>query len=986
MRYPIYILLSFFIFLYSITQGKTTIPFYTDDTNWADSVMSTMTLEERIGQLLMVTTYPQQGKTNEQQIAAWIKNNHIGGVLFLKNSPHDLALRTNQYQALSKIPLFIALDAENGLSMRLDSVVSYPHLIGLGSLANDSLIYRMGREVGKQCRMLGVNVNFAPVADVNTNPNNPIINYRSFGQNPHRVAAKTWLYAKGMQDENIIVSAKHFPGHGDTSYDSHLTLPVVNRPYSDLVKSDFVPFKMAIDSGISGIMTAHINMSEIDNKGLPATLSENVMTHILRDSLGFEGLVFSDGMNMKGITKYYSEGQAAVKALKAGVDVIEFILDPQTVTTAIIKALKTGELTNKQIDEKCRKVLLAKKWLGLNKAIPVDMDNLTKRLNKPEFVLTSNLLYQQSITVVHADSAFLPLQRLDTLKVASLAIGENELTSFQQTLEKYTEVDHFFIGAGATNQQIDKVLAQIKTKYNLVIAGIYGTSMLARNNYQVAAYHQYAVEKFASNTHSVFSFFTNPYALSCFNEIEQSKAALITYGDNYLSQTYAAQLIFGAISARSTLPVSINQKYPEGHGVYIKKNNRFKYTIPEEVGFDSGLLHHTIDSFAVEGIQQKMFPGCQVLLAKNGKVFFHEAYGFHTYDSLRILKTTDVYDLASLSKVIGPLPVIMKMTEDSLLKLDEPFCKYWPAFSQSDKEKITLREILTHQAGFKPWVAFYSNVTSNGRKYRETIVRKNPSQMFSRRISSSMYIRNDYKYYIMDYVASEKLRKKKKYAYSDLGFLLFPDLITNFLHVDYEKYLTENIYALLGIHTIKYNPYRFFETERFVPTELDDKFRCELLQGFVHDETAAMMGGVSGNAGLFSTTNDLAKMMQFYLNQGTYGDFCYLKPQTVDLYTDIQFPENDNRRGLGFDKPYIDNDKNVECIKKAYPAPAVSTRSFGHSGYTGCFVWSDPENQLLFVFMSNRVFPSRENTLISSSSFRPKLQQAIYSIQNTFTY
>lgn len=971
-----------FIICLSVDANKKAPPFLNEPTVWVDSLMDMMTLEQKIGQLIMVTTYPSQGKPNEDRIISWIKNYHVGGVLFLKTSPHELASRANNYQSESLVPLYIAIDAENGLSFRMDSVVRYPHAMGLGALTNDRMIYQMGREVGQQCKALGINLNFAPVADVNSNPNNPIINYRSFGENPMRVAQKSWQMAKGMQDERVMVTAKHFPGHGDTAYDSHLTLPKIDRNYALLDAVDFVPFKTCIDSGIVGIMTAHINMSGIDQSGLPATLSKKVMTGVLKDSLGFNGLVFSDGMNMKGITMHFTEGEAAVRALNAGVDVIEFIENPAVVVKAIKDAIEKGEIDKHLIDEKCRRVLLSKKWLGLDQYQPVNLIGLHKTINSPQYQLTSRLLYEQTITVIKNRDTLLPLQRLDTLRIATLAIGNSNTTDFQKSLDKYMDVDHFYIPLYASNNEIYKILALLKN-YNLVIAGVHGTRLTPANNYNVFEKHKQVVEKLSSQNKTILVFFANPYSLINY-ELDEATSIVVTYGENYYSQTYAAQLIFGAIENSSTLPVTINKFYTEGMGEPFKNNGRLKYTVPEEVGFDAEKLKSVIDTIAKMGIREKAFPGCQVLIAKNGKVIFHESYGYHTYDSIVALSNDHMYDWASITKVTGPLPILMKMVEDSLISLDQPFSNYWEGFRNTDKELITLREILAHQSRLRSWIPFYLEVAKKEQDIRDLIVRESPSVDFPIRISTNLYIHKDYRQKIYQDIQKSELLKKQRYIYSDLTFHLFPELITKQIGVAYETYHNDQFISRLGASTVHYNPYRFYSKDEFVPTELDVYFRKELLQGYVHDEVAAMLGGVSGNAGLFGTTNDLAKIMQFYLQKGSYGDFQFLKPETVNEFTSVQYSKNDNRRALGFDKPYIDNFKR--SLKDAFPAPSASPESFGHTGYTGTFVWVDPKNQLLFVFMSNRVYPTRDNTKLTQLNLRPTLHQSVYDCQNTFRY
>ena len=979
-------IISLFLFISIFTvanAGKKLPPFLNTAETWADSVMQTMNLDQKIGQLIMVTTYPAQGENNHREMKKWISEYHVGGVLFLKSTPYEVANLSNQYQEMANTPLFIALDAENGLSFRLDSVVRYPHAMALGALNNDSLIYNMGREIGQQCRTLGINLNFAPVADVNSNPNNPIINYRSFGENPQRVAQKCWQLAKGMQDEGVLVTAKHFPGHGDTAFDSHHTLPTIDRNYQLLDSIDFAPFKTCIDNGISGIMTAHINMSGIDNSGLPATLSESIMTDILNDSLGFVGLVFSDGMNMKGITKHYTEGEAAVKALNAGVDVIEFVLNPDIVIDAVKKAIDKGEISIELINRKCKKVLLSKHWLGLNNYQPANSENLSIKINKPEYQLTARKLYEQTITVIKNHKQLVPLQRLDTLRIASLAIGKDDISTFQNRLQSYMEMDQFTLPLNSSDEEIDKVLSALKN-YNLVIAGIHSTRLTAPQQYGITPLHKKTIDALNKLPNTIIAHFGNPYALQHLDKVEKSNVVLLTYGENYWGMDYAAQLIFGAIDNNSTLPVTINNNLTEGFGIEIKKNGRLKYTIPEEEGIDSNRLKSVIDSFVNRGISDTYFPGCQVLVAKNGKVIFHESYGHLTYENTHPLTKEHLYDWASISKIAGPLPFIMRLTEEKKIQLDRPFSNYWKPFSDTDKASITLREILTHQAGLQSWIPFHLEIIKDNGKFRKKYISTQPSARYPIRISSKLFLKNDFKQEMLHQIDNSELLKRKKYVYSDLGFLIFPDLISEIYSTNYEQLHRKSFILPIGATTVCYNPYRFYPIEQFVPTEIDAHFRKEKIQGFVQDETAALFGGVSGNAGLFGTTNDLAKIMQFYLNKGSYGDFCLFKPETFDFFNTVPYKDNDNRRALGFDKPYVDNAK--KDLKDAYPAPEVSPLSFGHTGFSGSFAWSDPLNGMTILIMTNRTYPWRKNTRIVKTNFRPSLQQAIYKTQNTFEY
>jgi beta-glucosidase-like glycosyl hydrolase/CubicO group peptidase (beta-lactamase class C family) len=954
-------------------------PIFQADTHWCDSLMKNMTLDQKIGQLLMVTTYPANGAKNEKQIVSWIKNQHVGGVLFLKTSPSVLKTCAIHYQSEANIPLFIAIDAENGLSFRMDSVVKYPHLMGLGAVSDNSLIYRMGREVGQQCKALGINVNFAPVADVNSNMNNPVINYRSFGENPQRVAAKTWQLAKGMQDEGIIVSIKHFPGHGDTSNDSHFTMPIIERDYSQLDSVDFVPFKYCIENGVNGIMSAHIGIPNLDSSNRPSTLSGKIMTGVLRDSLKFEGLVFSDGMNMKGITSLFNEGTAAVEALKAGVDVLEFVLNPDVVIDSVKKAIDRKEISDSLIDAKCRKVLMGKTWLGLNRNVNSEKRSVPQDIRQMDYQLTARKLYMNSITVVQNRDSIIPLQRLDTLKIATLSIGNGSANSvFQQQLGKYMAVDHFTISSKAESEEIKRTIRKLKT-YNLVIAGVFGTRMSTASNFSVRDVHKVAINELLTQNKTIVAFFANPYSLNQYDSIGRAQSIIVTYGENEQSQDFTAQLIFGAIGTESKLPVTINSTFTEGSGCVVRNIGRLKYGIPEEEGIKSSLLKTKIDSFAYLGIQQKMFPGCQILVSKNGNIIFQEGFGYYTYQKLKPVTNESIYDLASLTKIFGPLPLIMKLVNDSIWKLDVPFSRYWEGFVNTNKQDITLRAILAHQARFKPALNLVHNVMKPRNQWM--YLRDRPSTDYPTRIATNLYIRENFKAEMYKAVAQSELLPTVKYEYTDLPFYLFPGILTNYFGESYEIAHRKKFLLPIGATGLYYNPYQHFFLEEIVPTEIDLNFRKELIQGFVHDEGAAMLGGVSGNAGLFGTTNDLAKVLQFYLNGGSYGDFVFLKPSTLNEFNKTQY--SGNRRGLGFDKPYINN--HLRNIEDAYPANAVSSSSFGHTGFTGTMVWVDPENQMIFVFLSNRIFPNRDNRRLIDINFRPKLQQAIYNCQNSFS-
>ncbi len=967
---------SFLIFLLlnvSLAHGQNS-PEFTRYLNhsWVDSCMQTMSLEEKIGQLFIIDVNANKKLDQYDKLFNQIERYHPGGIIFMAGEADKQVSLTNKLQEKSKLPLLITMDAEWGPGFRLKNTPKYPVQMALGAIKNDSLIYQMGVEVGQQLKSLGIGANFAPVADVNNNPDNPVINYRSFGENPDWVAKKTWLYAKGMQDAGVLAVAKHFPGHGDTKVDSHIGLPVISHSAEHLDSIELKPFKHLINNGIGGIMSAHLHVESFNvNQKTPASLSKEVIRNKLIDDLGFSGLIVTDAMNMHGVTKLYSPGEAAIKAFQAGNDMVEMTPDIQASINSVINAVKAGEISESSINWKCRKILAVKKWLELDRFQPISSFDL----DKPNYELTKRLLHEKSLTLFKNDNNILPLQKLDTLKIATVSIGRSTQSSFQFMVDNYMTADHFQLEEKATEDEIKKLVDYLKN-YNLIICGIHGLRLSPKNNFGTEPSINQFLEQLKNKT-KVVALFGNPYALKYIPAATKSDALIVAYQENRLTQELTAQAIFGAIDINGKLPVTVSDDLKAGTGIEIKKNRRLKYTIPEEAGVSSASLKHKLDSLALYGIEEKAYPGCQVLVAKDGKVIFHECYGHYTYSKKKHVIKESIYDWASVTKITGPLPALIKLHGEKKFKLDVPFSFfYWPDFQNSNKKDLTAREMLAHQAGLQAWIPYWHNTLKKSGKLRKSVFKNQPGSRFDLRVSSKLYMKKKYLQNMFDEIKESELLPKKEYKYSGLVFYLYPTIIENLTGKDYESYLKETFYKPLGANTITFNAYKHFPKESIIPTENDQYFRKELLQGFVHDEGAAMMGGVSGNAGLFGTANDLAKLMQMYLQKGYYGGEQYFSAESLDEFTRIQYPENENRRGLGFDKPYIDNNENE--LKDAYPAVSASPKSFGHSGYTGTFTWADPEHKLLFIFFSNRVHPSRENSKLFDLNLRPAMHQAIY--------
>lgn len=939
---------------------------------WVDSIMSTLSKEERIAQLIMVAAYSNRGEEHRQEILNQIKEQKIGGLIFFQGGPVRQVKLMNAYQEASKVPLLGAVDAEWGLGMRLDSTISYPFQMSLGAIQNDSLIYDMGTEVAKQIKRVGLHLNFAPVVDVNNNAANPVINYRSFGENKMKVAEKGIAYMRGLQENGVLPTAKHFPGHGDTDTDSHYALPTITHTRARLDDIELYPFREIIKAGIGGIMVAHLNIPALDSTGVPSTLSKPIISGLLKDELGFKGLIVTDAMNMKGVTKDNSPGIVDKDAILAGNDLLEFTEDVPKAIDEIKKAIKDGLISQEDIDKRCRKILALKQWVGLNTYKATEIENIDKDLNSSEAELLNRQLTEASLTVLRNQSDLLPLQRLDTLNIAAISVGAHNNNQFQKALGLYSKISNFNISYEATTAELDALKKSLSAS-NLVIIGIYDDSKYPRNTMKISAEVQLFIKHISKTKKSILTFFKNPYALDNTDVAESVSSLILTYQDSKNSQDLAAQLIFGGVGANGKLPVSIGDKYKEGDGLNISGGLRFKYTLPEEVSMNSELLNKKIDSLMQQAIALKAMPGGQILIARDQKVVFHKTYGYHSYSDTTKVKLSDLYDLASITKITSALPALMKLKDEGKFNLESELDAYLPYFKNSNKTGVSMREILAHQAGFKSWIPYWKTTLRKNGTYKWKTIKKDSSARFPVKIADNMWLFKDYKKEIFNQIKKSELEKEKKYLYSGLLFYLLPSIVEKIAQEEFTGYLDDNFYTPLGASTLTYNPNLKFKINRIIPTESDFLFRKNAIHGSVHDEGAIMMSGVSANAGLFSNANDLAKLMQMYLNKGSYGGEKFISKATIEEFTKYQFPENGNRRGLGFDKPSLG-----KRSPNGNTAISASDASYGHTGFTGTMVWMDPETKLLFVFLSNRVNPTRDNTLLYKLNTRTNIQQVLY--------
>jgi len=965
----------FFLNLIIITAQNSEPPFlkYLNHP-WVDSVLKSLTPEEKIAQLIWISAYSNRGIDYDAEISNTVKSFSPGGFVFFQGTPRKQIEMINYFRKISKVPPIVAIDAEWGPGMRLEGIERFPYQMTLGAIQNDSLIYLMGAQIARMLKRTGVDVNLAPVADVNNNPANPVINVRSFGEDPENVSRKALMYMKGLQDNGVIAVGKHFPGHGDTEVDSHVDLPVIKHDRDRLNSIELVPFKNLIANGITGIMPGHLSVPVLDpTENMPVTLSKSILTDLLKTELGFKGVAISDAMNMGGIVKYSSPGEVETQSLKAGMDVLEFVLDPGQSIKSILDNLKSGKISIAEIDEKCRKVLAMKYWAELYKFETLKTENLMTDLTDPSISALIRELYANAFTVLNNEQNIIPVKNLDRLRIATLAAGKGEITDFQKRVSSYTKADHFFINS-FDDPKVNELIENLAS-YDIVIAGFYGPDR-APSNYTAASDFNSLAEKLNNRTRCIIVWFGNPYLIARMESLTNSAGLVLAYQNNVITEDLSAQLIFGGIGASGKLPVTINEKYPYGYGLITQGNLRLKYGLPENAGVSSIKLRQKIDSIANAGIQAKAYPGCEVMIARKGTVIFHKCYGYHTYENRTPVDENDMFDLASVTKVSAATPALMLLQSAGMFNPDEKLGKYFTDFRRSNKSDMVIRDMLAHQAGLVAWIPFWKSTVKKDGSFKPRTFSYGYSEKYPLKVAQGLYIHKNYKDKIFKEIKKSPVSNEKKYLYSDLTFIIMPEVIERLSGTTWYKLVEDSIYHKIGAFNICFNPYLKYPPERIVPTEYDSLFRKQQLHGTVHDEGAAMLGGISGHAGLFATANDLMKLMELYRNMGRYGGEQLISEEVMKEYTRVQFPENKNRRGLGFDKPLLENDTLPP--EKTYPTYGASPESFGHSGYTGTFVWVDPVHEVSYVFLSNRVYPARNNNLLSDMNIRTNILQAVY--------
>ncbi|MDT0686490.1 glycoside hydrolase family 3 N-terminal domain-containing protein [Autumnicola psychrophila] len=959
---------SLFFFLATNLFSQQRNPLISEDfpaqKEWVDSIYNSMSLEEKIGQLFMVDVFSNAPESKTDKIKKLIEEQHIGGVIFSKGGPLRQAKLTNEFQKASKVPLLVGMDAEWGLAMRLDSTFALPWNMTLGAIEENSLIEEAGAAISRHSKRLGVHINFAPVVDINTNPENPIIGTRSFGEEKENVTSKSLAFIRGMQREGILSSAKHFPGHGDTDSDSHKTLPTISFSKSRIENVELYPYKMLIEEGLSSIMVAHLNVPSLEEeKGTPSSLSKTVVTDLLKKGLNFNGLIFTDALNMKGASNFSNPGDIDLAAFLAGNDVLLISEDVPKGIQKITEAYNDGIISEQRLSHSVKKILFAKYKVGLNDYEPINSAFLVSELHSVRDDALFEKLTESSITVLKNNMGLLPFKKLAKKKFAYVNLGDGDGSAFLSQLRKYTKVDW----VSAVN--LESLLQRLE-EYDRVIIGFHKEDDNPWTSYKFSNREIRWLYEIARRNSTVLNVFARPYALLDIPTFTDMEGVVVGYQNNEIAQQKVAQMLFGAVKARGKLPVSIGDEFPEGSGLRSKELNRLSYGVPETVGINSYKLKK-IDSIISEAIEKKMTPGAQILIARKGKVIYNRNFGYQTYEEELPVTDTTVYDLASLTKILATLPLVMEQEEKGIISFDTKLGEMLSVFQNSNKENIRLQDMLMHYARLKVWIPFYiSTLDKTTRKPSDLYYSKVPSEAFNTHVARDMYIRNDAQDTILAVIRDSDLERKKEYKYSDLPFYILKYYLESYYNTTLNSLTQERFYRPLGANYTGYLPATRFGLDQIAPTENDKLWRAQKVHGYVHDQGAAMQGGIGGHAGLFSNANDVAKIMQMYMNGGSYGGEKFFEPETISKFNTCYYCEKNVRRGVGFDKPQLGN-VGPTC-------GCVSLTSFGHTGFTGTLAWADPEEEIIYVFLSNRTYPDSNNRKLIREDIRSKIQEVIY--------
>lgn len=918
--------------------------------SWADSVLSSMTLEEKVGQMTMITApavFLSDSSEEMRRLTSLVRDWHVGGVAILHGTVYGAGMMANHLQKLAPVPLLISADLEHGLAMRYARGTDLPDAMAFGATRDSSLAYQAGRITGREARAAGVRMNLAPVADLNTNPSNPVINTRSYGSDPHLVSLLTGAYAHGLEKEGVLATVKHFPGHGSTSEDSHLELPVIRFNRARLDTMEFVPFRSAIESGIGAVMVGHIAVPAIDPTGLPATLSRTLTTGELRDTMKFKGLIITDAMGMAG-ARVVPPDRAAVMAVKAGADILLLTTDEYTALEAVRDAVRSGEIPMARIDSSVLRILRAKENLHLPRHRFVSPDAASGQIGVPSHWDFARTVASRALTLIKNQGGVVPLRVREGRRILSLiltdsedsrteidrpdAFGTDEPTGSYLTglfRRRHLNVETIRLPPTSSAEEQDRALEALRRADLAVVSAFVGVHTSSGHIGMPSHYSAFVNKLNQLRTPVILVSFGDPYVVTDF---PKASAILCAYSDAEVMADAVAGALTGDQPISGRLPVRISSDYPEGFGISLGEE--------PDAGSDTltavppSPVFRGVDSLMEHAVEDSVFPGAQLIVLRNHNIVLQKCFGRYTYDpSSPAVDDSTLYDLASLTKVIATTSAVMKLYDKGLINLDAPASRYLPQFQNEEKRGITIRQLLLHRAGFPPFRRLWTLAST-------------PTAALDSAFATPLVA-----------------RPGDTTIYSDISMMTMGSIVQHLAGRPLDEYVREEFFEPLGMRLTCFNPSPALQLH-CAPTEYDSTWRRRLVVGTVHDENASLLGGVSGHAGLFSTAPDLARFALMMMNQGrAYGHEFYSR-ETFEEFLGAR--SNSGERWLGWDKRSPEGSSSGSFF---------SDSSFGHTGFTGTSIWIDPQQQLAVILLTNRVYPTRENLRIIA--FRPVLHDAV---------
>jgi len=979
-------------FLAAITGLRAQSPAYSTDSadHWVDSVFKTLSPDEKIAQLMVIRLSGIDPATHkavffDTTVETAIRKYNVGGICLFQGDPLTQAAHINYYQDIARTPLLFCIDAENGLGMRMDSVAGLPRQMMLGAAGDPDLVYRYGRLVGSQCKRMGIQVNYAPVVDINNNPDNPVINDRSFGEDKTHVAEYGVAYMKGLQDLGVMACAKHFPGHGDVSVDSHLDLPVITKSKKQLDSLELYPFRAMFDAGVGSVMIAHLYIPAIDNTPNRATsLSYNNVTKLLRKQLHYRGISFTDALEMKGVAKYYPAGDASVQSLIAGNDMLCLPGDVGLSLGKIDSAIKVKKIRWKDIDARVKKVLYAKYTYGLAHWTPVNKINLTTDLNEGVADMRRQVATDALTLLRNDDPSVFPLRPVDAMtsgkaaaglrlfrhkRVAYIGMGLTEDNEFSHRMRTDYNAHVYFFDYNLDSTKAAAALELLSNRYDAIVIGLHNYARFPAHNFAISAPATWLLQQLQQKEKTVTFVFGNPYAIrnTC-----DARVLVACYEDDDITQDVAADLLNGKFVAHGHLPVTVCPQWKAGAGL-TDSLVTLPTVKPAQEGMDAAKLDK-IDAIAEEAIAKKATPGCVVLVARYGKIVYHKAFGYLTYDKTEPVYKETIYDMASCTKICATTMATMRLYDEGKIDLQKTLGDYLPWVRGSDKDTLKLIDIMLHQARLVPDVVFYKECVDSSKEQYPLpwIFSTKADSTHGVRVAENLYLRNDWRDTMCLRIVQSKLMPPHKYIYSDNDFILMGLIVEKVTGMTLDQYVKTTFYDPLGMTSTGFLPRNRFPLGRIAPTADEPIFRHQLIRGDVHDPGSAMFGGVCGHAGLFSDAYDLAVLAQMLLDGGSLNGQSFIKKSTIDYFTD--YHSDISRRGIGWDKPEKDN----ATRREPYPCLSASPLTFGHTGFTGTCLWVDPKYDLTFIFLSNRVNPIENDPWLSRLNIRGRIQETVY--------